>query len=1103
MASIPAVYPSGRSVSPVGHVHRGTSPESSPVFLPRHSSYHAHSPDPFRGPSTTVLVDPDEVRYRAATTPAPVINIVSDNRPRPPVTLHSPRAGHLSHEKYAASYVEPAGYCRECDVGVAPVPVAGVSPVGRRRDVRVPAQASEINIIATPVRGENPVIDSALAIASGNPPRNDEIIHSLRLTKAALRDERGRDPYLTDKGQRIASHTEDLINATERIILEKNHDEKIQQILIDSKEFGKDAAKTGPAGIRGLMKRTRTEWNKLPGDKMKKQGTEVLVNTRKLIYLVVTNDEFRSLLAETVQLLRKMIVGGKAQPSTTTTTSIPSKYYYYDRPYYPPYQYESPYQYPAYQYPQEPTVIPGSERRYYYDDQGLKVYLDEWDRPATGGGRRFYYDDEGRKVYLDPAEQGWYEPGREQYLGSRERLTTESERAGERRSWTSPVAATEGVAGMSTAWDPSNARETFPEIPTPATQETQWVDPERQQAFSESEGRKYYYDNDGRLFYYDSQGSKVFVERESRLPSGYSPRSYDRPRSYSYPSEYYRPSDYYRSGGYSRPSDYCCATDYSYPRRIIREPVSSLPVQDDRHELALKLNTIIAKFGEREEFRNAIKALFDLFRYVRDTPSAFAKDSSVTAVTGLAQSPSLNKTWTDTKELIERWTGRGSIDNLLKHSNSLLKTVRTSPNANTLFHDVRQHVLAVFREGSGAARDPFYVDRTEQLMTRAQNLLTEEIYKQHVTGILDESSQILNRMKSDDATLAWASALKKLAEDLVLSTDGKFSFWTLQESLTQVRSMMIPILVRLLSHIRLPRIEGSTPKYDYAFDNLVFSGSDILPEFVSLGLDDASFDMNVTHLQPHMMKAILKLRILNIRTHLYDIEFYFKRKIRPKLKDEGIVDVHLGGDGTSIEIDWRVKIGYGMPLSFKAIRALCRVDDLTVDFKAADHRTVDRFVSKVFLNTARAQVEKAIAEKLLEFGIKMSDYVNKAIAKFYPEKLLGWYGGPGFGMPAVYPPPEHAGRYGRYPERPLYPAEYTKTAKLYEPTQPSTVYTLQPGRPPSVDRSSVYDYHFPRNTVAGTEAVYGEPVVYSEYPTTATSTTTQKGGLLGKLFRRH
>jgi len=375
--------------------------------------------------------------------------------------------------------------------------------------------------------------------------------------------------------------------------------------------------------------------------------------------------------------------------------------------------------------------------------------------------------------------------------------------------------------------------------------------------------------------------------------------------------------------------------------------------------------------------------MFNTMQYGYESASSTLSQTQGQAIKESDASSKGKDAWRALQTLLERFAGGYSMDPLLKHSNKFFVELRNDEPARQWFRDFRDHTKYTFNYPESLNDESKNMEMVG-LIDRGRMIFNQDRYRHRTDKIYMHGKGLLNGIKGDEITSALGESMRRLANDLVLDMHGKPSLWALYESLGQLKIMLLPVLSKQLELVRLPRIEGSSRKYDFAFDNLLFTGYDILPDFLQLSMDSKT-TMDFQHLINQYAKANLKLKIMNIRVQLRDMEFFFRKKTFPRITDEGILDVNMLGAGCSMEVEWSVKsYGPDAPMRLKCKLAKCYIDNLDINIKQADHRFLDRLVLKLFRKRALRMMERSIADKLVDWGTLISDAINRAIASTNP-----------------------------------------------------------------------------------------------------------------------
>jgi len=205
------------------------------------------------------------------------------------------------------------------------------------------------------------------------------------------------------------------------------------------------------------------------------------------------------------------------------------------------------------------------------------------------------------------------------------------------------------------------------------------------------------------------------------------------------------------------------------------------------------------------------------------------------------------------------------------------------------------------------------------------------------------------------------------------------------------RTVVMPELARQVAYVPIPRIEYSDKALDLVIENLTLQGRNLFPNifevqgstFMRLSpygsiKDESHHTVTLTMTQ---IQADLRDCAFYVRTSVYlimtmaDIPAshiqYNKKSGFPKIKDEGLADVFLGGDGITI----KVKIASALNDAnhvFYVKDVNVKVDTLKFAIKDAKHSLLYKTLKPLATGLIKKQIAKAIGDGI-RTGLEMLD----------------------------------------------------------------------------------------------------------------------------------
>lgn len=130
-------------------------------------------------------------------------------------------------------------------------------------------------------------LETARNIASGTVPSNAVMLDTLSSAQQSVSQQ---GSHMDSHGQTLAKDTERVIEATKNLLVEKNSDQKLQEVLLTSKS----AAQTG------------ADTKLRPRSQARLVGNDLAASARELATLLAQSRELRGLLLEQIQTFQKL-----------------------------------------------------------------------------------------------------------------------------------------------------------------------------------------------------------------------------------------------------------------------------------------------------------------------------------------------------------------------------------------------------------------------------------------------------------------------------------------------------------------------------------------------------------------------------------------------------------------------------------------------------------------------------------------------------------------------------------------------------------------------------------------------------------------------------
>lgn len=387
-----------------------------------------------------------------------------------------------------------------------------------------------------------------------------------------------------------------------------------------------------------------------------------------------------------------------------------------------------------------------------------------------------------------------------------------------------------------------------------------------------------------------------------------------------------------------------------------------------RERMVDRLMDLLQRIGAKEEFHRAMSSLFAL-------SDAFTHQYKTTSATGKP-----NEVLIEARKLLENFTGKQEMGLFRKHLSTLLEDARSDEELRVFYKQFQTFCSKGISHPESLNLPETRIEACH-LVFHGIDLLHQEEWGNQFRQIIDDLRMLLDNIRKDSTTTEFTSKLEKFARDFAFNEQGKPDLWVIDDSLHQLRLMLVPMLKTHLENIPIDRIEMTSHKFDAVIEDLLFSGADVLPDHLELKIKN-KMRVSLQEAERDTTSHKLKLTVDRIKPTLHNLKFYYKKKTGfPKMEDYGVADVALKGEGMSIKIIWKLISKPGQPARVQLISTKCTIDTLSVHFvkEKTKHDLLDRIFVKLLNGTIRRRIASAVAEYL---QVKVTE-VDLQINKFF------------------------------------------------------------------------------------------------------------------------
>jgi len=269
----------------------------------------------------------------------------------------------------------------------------------------------------------------------------------------------------------------------------------------------------------------------------------------------------------------------------------------------------------------------------------------------------------------------------------------------------------------------------------------------------------------------------------------------------------------------------------------------------------------------------------------------------------------------------------------------------------------------------------------EELTIRGRHILKKEKWKRDFTLLADKFQQLLENLRHDSTTQEFITKLEKFGRDLVFNDQGLPDLFVLEDSISQLRCLVVPLFKSLLEHVPIKRVDVCTDHYDVRVEDIVFNATTFLPEHLDFRMLNASH-IDLKDPKRDMIRHQLLLQVDHIKPHFQHLKFYYRRKTFPQIEDYGVADMALAGEGAMIRVLWTVESrGQQHPVA-RLSDVTCHIDKLNIHIvgEATKHNILDTMMAPIISGILKSRISQMIEDYLRVKLETLNDKINEFFA---------------------------------------------------------------------------------------------------------------------------
>ncbi|KAI9312359.1 hypothetical protein BX666DRAFT_1865994, partial [Dichotomocladium elegans] len=314
------------------------------------------------------------------------------------------------------------------------------------------------------------------------------------------------------------------------------------------------------------------------------------------------------------------------------------------------------------------------------------------------------------------------------------------------------------------------------------------------------------------------------------------------------------------------------------------------------------------------------------------------------------------------KTIIESWAQGRSIDQFLGSVGKVVADVKNDSDLRQCYDESTQYLRRLAEE-PGYANDEQSTEDGKRLVSRAREL-TQGRYSGHFDHMFNEAKSFLRAMNDDPMACELEQALAQIHKDLWYDGDGNVAFKP--HLLADMRITLIPAFLEFIKVIPIPKVDYSDSQFDISVENIILPGDTLLPRLVETKMDNYirfSPYTNITNINQQGLWVKMSEITTEIKNAKPQVIWYYKKKTGfPKLSDQGIASVIIGGRGLTVTARI-ISDSKDAIHTFRVAQCKAHIANLTVKINKSGHDVLYKTVSPLMTSIVKRQIARAVEMK--------------------------------------------------------------------------------------------------------------------------------------------
>ncbi|KAJ9615406.1 hypothetical protein H2200_001481 [Cladophialophora chaetospira] len=380
--------------------------------------------------------------------------------------------------------------------------------------------------------------------------------------------------------------------------------------------------------------------------------------------------------------------------------------------------------------------------------------------------------------------------------------------------------------------------------------------------------------------------------------------------------------------------------------------------------LLYRIKQAVLRLRSRTDYNDSVSTIAKLIQRYAVAYSRVADTAVATAQEDVHTNPALDRAVRNFWNLVSTFGDRKAWEQLEEDFNKVMSHAKSDPQFENFMVEIGNAVQRMLT-------DPDFFDSADQklqeLKEKSNKLGTESDFRADLDKLLRQAQVTMTAVLEDKDVNGLLLATKRIYN--ILTPPNQI---TNPDLITDSIHIFLPLLIRSVQYIPIPRVEVSVPEMDLLLENLVLepgrnvNSSSFLPYRLLVSTKN-DLEIRKTHSRKTVSntKSLVTISINGLSVAAQDLGFWIRGHAGIiRFADEGIASFYLDERGIDVSLD--MEIGRDRLESILSLRGVrVHIHKLDYDLRKSKLSWLGWLFKPLLKHLIRRSLEKALADNIV------------------------------------------------------------------------------------------------------------------------------------------